>query len=209
MADETAVRAAIAAERSDLATVLAALTPDQWEAPSLCTGWRVREVVAHIAMAFRYSLPQVVVEMVKARGKFDTMADRAARRDAATLSTAELTAAIADNVNHPWKPPGGGFEGALSHDLIHGLDITVALGLGRRVPLDRLRMVVDSIKPRQVKFFGVDLDGVQLSADDTDWTYGSGEPVVGAVQDLLLVLCGRKLPAGHLRGAASARFTQP
>ena len=209
MADETAVRSAIADERRTLAAVLASLTPEQWEAPSLCAGWRVREVVAHITMAFRYSMPQVVLEMLRSRGKFDAMADRTARRDAARLSTAELIANIADSVDHAWKPPGGGYVGALSHDLIHGLDITVALGLDRRVPLERVRMVVGNLQPRQVKFFGVDLDGVQLRASDTAWTFGSGEPLVGSAQDLLLVLCGRKLPAGQLEGPASGRFSQP
>ena len=208
MADETAVRSAIADERRALASALATLTPEQWEAPSLCVGWRVRDVVAHVTMSFRYTLAQVVLEMLKSRGRFDAMADRTARRDAARMSTAELTASMAENVDHPWKPPGGGYVGALSHDLIHGLDITVALGLDRRVPLERVRMVVDNLQPRQVKFFGVDLDGVQLSASDTAWTFGSGAPLVGSAQDLLLVLCGRKLPTGQLEGAASGRFSQ-
>jgi uncharacterized protein (TIGR03083 family) len=36
------------AERGDLAEFLATLTPEQWEAASLCEGWRVRDVVAHV-----------------------------------------------------------------------------------------------------------------------------------------------------------------
>ncbi|MGW2847173.1 maleylpyruvate isomerase N-terminal domain-containing protein, partial [Streptomyces sp. NPDC001274] len=36
------VRAAIAAERRELAAVLDGLSAKQWEAPSLCGGWRVR-----------------------------------------------------------------------------------------------------------------------------------------------------------------------
>lgn len=35
-------------ERAELADLLATLGPDQWEAPSLCAGWRVRDVVAHM-----------------------------------------------------------------------------------------------------------------------------------------------------------------
>ena len=42
-----------------------------------------------------------------------------------------------------------------------------------------------------------------------DWTLGSGAPLTGAAADLLLVLCGRTLPAGRLAGEPSARFTQP
>jgi uncharacterized protein (TIGR03083 family) len=191
---------AIAAERSDLANVLASLPASAWEEPTLCAGWRVREVVAHLTMPFRYSVPRFVFELARSRGNFNRMADRCARRDA-TASPAELTAALRDNAGHPWKPPGGGLVGALTHDVIHGLDITVALGIDRKVPADRLAIVLDSITAAgSLKFFGTSLDGIQLRADDTGWSFGSGTPVTGAAQDLALVVCGRRLPPGRLSG---------
>jgi hypothetical protein len=42
------VRRLTADERADLAEFLATLSTQQWQAPTLCTRWRVREVVAHI-----------------------------------------------------------------------------------------------------------------------------------------------------------------
>lgn len=207
MADSD-IRDAIAAERHDLATILAGLPADAWDAPSLCAGWRVHEVVAHMTMPFRYSRAKVILELLKARGDFNRMADRCARRDAAKVSAGDLAASIMDNVRHPWKPPGGGYGGALSHDVIHGLDITVALGLDRVIPEDRLRIVLDGMTPKSVTFFGADLDGVELRADDIDFTYGSGTPLHGAAQHLLLVVCGRALPAGLIRGEASDRYTR-
>jgi hypothetical protein len=136
------------------------------------------------------------------------MSDRVARRDAGLLTVAELTAAVADNVHHPWKPPGGGYVGALTHDIVHGMDITVPLGIGRTVPADRLGKILPSLAtPKIGKFFGVKLSGIQLVASDIDWTFGAGSPVTGTAQDLALVLCGRKLPAGSLGGEQSARFT--
>jgi hypothetical protein len=128
------------------------------------------------------------------------MADRCARRDSAA-APAELTAALRDNAEHPWKPPGGGLVGALTHDVIHGLDITVALDIDRKVPADRLAIVLDSITAAgSLKFFGTSLTGIQLRADDTGWSLGSGTPVTGAAQDLALVVCGRRLPPGRLSG---------
>jgi hypothetical protein len=115
---------------------------------------------------------------------------------------------LVDNADHPWRPPGGGFAGALSHDVIHGLDITVPLGLDHQIPANRLRIVLGGLNKRGVKFFGVELAGIELRADDLDWTYGSGAPLVGNAQDLLLVICGRHLPPGRLRGEAAARFTK-
>jgi uncharacterized protein (TIGR03083 family) len=203
------IRDMIAAQRTELAELLAGLPGPRWDEPSLCAGWRVREVVAHITMPFRYGRGRFALELAKSRGRFNEMADRLARRDAFAMSSADLAAAVRSNTGHPWQPPGGGFTGALSHDLIHGLDITVPLGLGRPVPEDRLRLVLpDSLTGRAVRFFGVDLDGIELRAQDMEWTLGSGVPLTGAAADLLLVMCGRTLPPGRLAGEPAVRFTR-
>ncbi|MFF8610703.1 maleylpyruvate isomerase family mycothiol-dependent enzyme [Streptomyces sp. NPDC015346] len=200
-------RAWIAAERHELADLLDGLGDDQWDEPSLCAGWRVREVAAHMSMGFRLSLPATLGELARAQGNLHRMTDRVARRDAAVRSTAELAAFLREGAHHPWRPPIGGYTAALGHDVVHGLDITVALGLDRRVPKDRLRLLLDGIRPSGLRFFGADISGVRLCAEDLDWSYGSGSPVYGAAQDLLLLAFGRRLPNGWLRGEASGRFT--
>ncbi|MER7109974.1 maleylpyruvate isomerase N-terminal domain-containing protein [Streptomyces sp. NPDC000229] len=177
------ITSAIAAERREPAALLDALPVASWDAPTLCAGWRVREVAAHMSMGFLHSLPRTVVELVKARGSLHRMTNRCARRDAAAFS-----------------------EPALGHDVVHGLDITVALGLDRRVPEDLVRVVPESVTPRSARFFGARLDGVQLRADDLDWSFGTGSPLYGAAQDLLLVAFGRRLPPGRLRGEELGRF---
>jgi uncharacterized protein (TIGR03083 family) len=204
------IRDMIAAQRAELAEVLAGLPAPGWDEPTLCAGWRVREVVAHITMPFRFSGRRFALELAKSRGRFNEMADRVARRDAAAMSPGDLAGALRSNTGHPWKPPGGGYTGALAHDLIHGLDITVPLGLAGPVPEERLRLILPgSLTDKSVRFFGVDLDGIELRAQDMDWALGSGAPLTGTAADLLLVLSGRTLPAGRLAGEPSPRFTQP
>ncbi|MEV7624235.1 hypothetical protein [Actinoplanes sp. NPDC089786] len=166
----------------------------------------MREVVAHTTAPFRTGMMRTLGELVLARGDVNRMADRAARRDAGRMSAEELLAQVRDNVDHPWAPPGGGPHAALSHDVIHGLDITVGLGLARRPPVERVGLVLSGLRPRNVAFFGVDLTGVELRATDLDWRFGDGQPVDGTAQDLLLAVCGRRLPAGRLTGAAADRF---
>jgi uncharacterized protein (TIGR03083 family) len=206
-ATDTDTRRAVADEYQELAELLGGLPSPSWDRFSLCAGWRVREVIAHLTMPVRYTTPQFLIELAKARGKFNTMADRCARRDA-TGPPADLVAALRDARLHAWKPPGGGYQGALTHAVIHGLDVTIPLELGRRVPEDRMRIVVTGlIAPRSLRYFGVELSGIQLRADDSDWSHGSGVPLSGTAQDLALVLCGRRLPAGRLRGESAARFT--
>ncbi|AFU01441.1 maleylpyruvate isomerase family mycothiol-dependent enzyme [Nocardia brasiliensis] len=202
------VRRAIIDERAELAELLTGFDRAAWDAPTLCRGWRVREVVAHITVPFRLTGTRFAVEFVRAGGNFDRIAHRIARVDAAAMPSGELLKSLWDNVGHPWRPPGCGAVHALGHDIVHGLDITVALGLDRKVPHDRLRLVLDLINPRCIEFFGTDLTGVELRADDLDWSYGTGAVVTGNAQDLLLVACGRTLPARRLRGDLAARFTR-
>lgn len=207
--DQTRLTSMIAAERRDLAAELARLPAEAWDAPTLCAGWRVRDLVAHVTMPFRYSAGRFAFEMLRSRGRFHAMADRCARRDAAA-PPAELLAALRDNATHPWKPPGGGYVGALTHDVIHGLDALVPLGIDRRVPRDRLKVVLDSITaPAARKHFGTDLSGIELRASDMEWSFGSGQPLSGLAQDLALVLCGRKVPRGRLAGEPADRYSAP
>ncbi|MEU9038515.1 maleylpyruvate isomerase family mycothiol-dependent enzyme [Streptomyces sp. NPDC048352] len=205
----TPLAAATAAERRELADVLDSLTPAQWDAPSLCAGWSVREVAAHMSLGFRTSLAGFAAQLLRNRGNLHRMTDRAARRDAAAFTPHELAALLRENAHHPWKPPAGGPTAGLGHDVVHGLDITVALGHPRRVPEDRLRPLLDAVTPRGLRFFGADLTGVRLHADDLDWSYGSGAPVHGQAQDLLLVLFGRRLPAGRLHGGPEGSPVPP
>ncbi|MFF9869605.1 maleylpyruvate isomerase family mycothiol-dependent enzyme [Streptomyces sp. NPDC013953] len=143
------VRAWVTAERHELADLLDGPRDDQWDDPSLCAGWRVREVAAHMSMGFRRSLPATLGEPARARGNLHRMTDRVARRDAAVHFTAGLAAFLREGApHHPWTPPVGGYAAAFGHDVVHGLDTPVTLGLDRRVPKERLRVLLDGIRPK-------------------------------------------------------------
>lgn len=193
--DTDHITAETTAERRRLAGLLRDLDPQDWDRPSLCEGWRIREVVAHMTMPFRYGLPSFLVGMVRARGNFDAFADRAARRDTTDLSDTDLLTCLEDNVDTRWSPPGGGASGALAHDVIHGLDITEALGLPSAPPK---RIALAMGEPgsaqfaRQLKHFGVALAGRRLVAIDSDVVVGDGaQRHEMPTKDLLLVITGR------------------
>lgn len=57
-------------ERLSLADLLAGLTDDQWDAPSLCAGWRIKDVAAHVALAPQPPSPwTMLIEGVRAGGR--------------------------------------------------------------------------------------------------------------------------------------------
>ncbi|WP_028851796.1 maleylpyruvate isomerase family mycothiol-dependent enzyme [Thermocrispum municipale] len=187
------------AERQRLAGLLDHLTPQQWHHPSLCAGWRVCEVVAHMTMPFRTKPWRLLTGLLSAGFRFNKFADRDARATAAAMDQRELVQMLKDNITHPWRPPGGGAAGALSHDVIHGLDITEPLGLPAP-PTERIAMVLASGDDRQLRYFGVDLGGHTLVATDADIRVGKGaNQIEVSAKDLLLVVTGR-LPLERVAG---------
>ncbi len=185
------IRKETVAERARLADLLDGLTPAQWAAPSLCDGWRVREVVAHLTMPYRLSGPRFLLGLVRSGFRFNRFADRAARADTAALTDAQLLASLRDNIHTHWRPPGGGAIGALSHDVIHGLDFTQPLGLPA-VPPDRIRLVLEAAGEKNLAYFGVDLTGRRLIADDVDLSLGEGpQEIRMSAKEVLLTVTGR------------------
>ena len=191
-----------AARRRWLADVYDGLTPEQWATPSLCEGWTVAHVAAHVTMPFRYSPGRFALEMLRARGRFHVASERVAARDC-VLPQAELAAALRDNAEHPWKPPGAGWDAPLTHDVVHGLDVTRPLGIDDEVGAGPLRVVLDGLMaPRARKHFGVDARGVTLRATDVDWSWGpaDGHRLAGPAADLVLLLAGRRVDPDLFEG---------
>ncbi len=162
----------------------------------------VRDDRLHVATIDGRSLPAGPDESVLAgiaahHGDFNAFADELARQDTAQVSDADLLACLRSNIEHPWQPPIGGQAGALSHDVIHGLDITEPLGLPRP-PADRIRLVLGSASKLQQAFFGVDLTGRRLEATDTDLALGEGPEVIRLpAADVLLAVTGRSRAFGE------------
>jgi len=205
--DDAGLAGAIADEYRALADLLEASNLDVWDARSLCARWRTREVVAHMTMPARFSGPAFMTEMEAAGGDFTRLSDAVAARDGA-LPVDALLADLRSGALHGWEPPGGGLEGAFTHCVVHSLDIVEGVPLERRVPDERVSWLLGIVAgPGRPNLFGVDLDGVELRADDLEWTRGSGLTVTGPAQALALVACGRQLPPGRLGGAGAARFT--
>jgi uncharacterized protein (TIGR03083 family) len=178
-----------------LADLLASMPADTWDAPSLCEKWQVRHVVAHVTMPTRLTPAQFGAEMAAAGGDFTVLSDTVAARDA-SLPVADQLAALRSPLLHAWQPPGGA-AGALSHAVIHSLDVTVALDRPAVAPGEAVVAVLDQLTAADGALFGVDLTGVRLEAADTDWSWGSGDGVRADSGHLVALLSGRTLPDGR------------
>jgi uncharacterized protein (TIGR03083 family) len=202
--DDASLQPAVAAELLSLADLLDAASAAQWDTASLCAGWRVREVVAHMTMAARYQEEQFMAELERCGFDFTRLSNEIAARDA-RLPTDELITNLRSEVMQHWAPPGGGYHGALNHAVIHGLDVTVPLGAPRLAPDQTMRVILDDLTQGEVNGrFGIEIAGRRLQATDLDWSFGQGPVLRGPAADLALVLCGRSVPAGRIDGGPLA-----
>ena len=186
----------VAPTYAGLADLLASAPGETWDAPSLCEKWQVRHVVAHVTMPARLTPAQCGAEMAAAGGDFGVLSDTVAERDS-SLPFADQLDALRSTTLATWQPPGGGAAGALSHAVIHALDITVALDRPSVAPHEAVIAVLDQLTAANGALFGVDLAGVRLEASDTDWSWGKGDGMRADSGRLVALLSGRTLPDGR------------
>ena len=187
----------VASTYQGLADLLTATADDTWDAPSLCDKWLVRHVIAHVTMPVRLSPERFWTELAQAGGDFTTLSDTVATRDA-SLPAADLLDQLRSPELHAWQPPGGGAAGALSHAVIHSLDVTVALDRPPVAPAEAATAVLEQLTASGGTLFGVDLSEVRLEAIDADWSWGSGRLVRADSGCLVALLSGRTLPDGRM-----------
>jgi uncharacterized protein (TIGR03083 family) len=185
-----------------LADALAAQPADVADRPSLCEGWAVKNVVAHMTMAARYDPAAFMAELSAAGNDFETLSQTVARRDG-DLPFDRLLADLRSDTMAAWAPPGGGAMGALTHAVIHGLDVTSAVDLPRTADDEATRVVLDGLAGGVAEHFGTSSSGRHLRATDLDWQSGEGVTTEAPAADLILALAGRTRPDLDLRARAN------
>lgn len=178
-----------------LATTLEAMPEAAWDRASLCEGWRVREAVAHVTMPARYDAEAFAEEMRACEYDFDRFSNTVAARDGA-LPVDRLLAELRSEDLHRWQPPGGGVEGALTHVVVHSLDVTVPLGVPSAASEKAIGQVLEQLtRGGAHEHFGTDIEGRRFEATEVDWSFGSGQVERAPAAEILLRLAGRRVPA--------------
>lgn len=185
-------------ERADFADFLETLTPQQWDAPSLCQGWAVRDVVAHVISYDELGWWGTVRRF--ARGRF--VLGKA--NDIGVAESSRSPGELIDLLRTYQRPRGvtaarGGMI-ALLDGLIHQQDIRRPLGLPRQVPPDRVRAALRlSMQAPPIRAFAR-ARGLALVATDVGWSRGSGPEVRGPGEAVLMAVAGRGHAIGELSG---------
>ena len=192
----------IDSERAGLADLIEDLSPAEWTTPSLCAGWLVRDVAAHLSQAHMGAW-ETTVAAVRARGSFDRMIRDSALR-LGPLTPDECSRRIRAMIGSRRRAPLISPLEPLIDVLVHGQDIAVPLGRERPVPpvpaAAAARRAWDMGFPFRARRR---LAGLQLRATDSDLVLGTGAPVEGTTGDLLLLVTGRTATVHRLSGAGA------
>lgn len=204
----TSIDDLVGTERADLAAFLDTLAGPDWNEPSLCAGWRVRDVVSHILMPYEQSIPRFLLSLAGARFRFDTMADRWARSDPRTVD--QLVTSLRGTADVPFGVPGAPEAAPLSHLVIHAGDIYRALGQPHSAAPEAAAIILGELTGRRSqRSLGRGLlDGLHLAATDTDWSHGVGPSVIGPASALITTIAGRPAALSELSGDGVGTLSQ-
>lgn len=198
--DDTQMWQTIDSERAATADLLAGLTDVEWTYPSLCAGWTVREVAAHLSLAHRIGVGGALREFVKARGSFNRMIDQTARAEA-RRPTEELVAELRGAVGVHRLAPGQSLKNAMMDVMVHTQDMALPLGIERHMPIEAAVVSADDLWRIGFPFHARKrLAGYRLVATDADWSAGEGTEVSGPIEALLMLLAGRSATIPRLTG---------
>jgi uncharacterized protein (TIGR03083 family) len=193
------------AERADLHTFLTTLTPQQWDTPSLCSGWTVKDVVAHMISYEELGTMGLIKRFMKGR---IVRANEVGVDEFAALSPRELLEFLGNHLTPRGLTAGFGGMIALVDGTIHHQDIRRTLGQPRTIPADRLGRVLGLVPGNPRLGAGRRIRGLRLRATDIDWEDGRGPEVTGPGEALLMAMAGRPAAIADLAGPGLATLAE-
>ena len=192
----------IAQQRRAVADVLETLTPEEWGSPSLCEGWRIQEMAAHLTMPFRVGNPQFFLSVIGAGGSIPKVMNKFAQAHSSEPPS-QLIAYLRDNADSHFVPPTFPAVASLNEIVVHGFDVSIPTGRHVEVPEEVSRLVLDYLVSPKVGYVhstrGL-ANGVHLASTDSSWSWGTGPEVRGTNFGLIMLLARRPIGFEHVSG---------
>ena len=189
----------IHAERRALAADLQTMTGDQWDTPSLCSNWTVRDVLAHMTSAATLTPPSFFGKLISSGFSFDKVQESgvAAQRGSSPAETLAHFEGVVDSVKHP---PGPNTTW-LGEVIVHSEDIRRPLGIKHSYPTDAVVAVAHFYQGSNMLIGSKRrISGLTLHATDAEWSHGTGPEVAGPILSLVLAMTGRTVALDDLTG---------
>jgi uncharacterized protein (TIGR03083 family) len=202
MVSESEIYTWTSRNRSMIADVLASLDKADWDAPTLCSGWTVHHMAAHLVQPMLISFPRFFLAAMRYRGNTDRTVDHFTRR-LARIPAPRLIALLREHAADQVSPVRVGPMGPFAETCIHLRDMARPLGLTVDVPIEHWRTLMDYlVSPTAAPALcpADRLRGITMAATDTDWVSGRGPEVRGTIEALAMAATGRLAAVADLRG---------
>jgi uncharacterized protein (TIGR03083 family) len=194
-------------ERQDFADLIAGLSPDQWEQPSLCARWRVLDVIAHVLSYEELSRWGLVKRFAKG-GFVPNRINAVGVAEYATRSPEQLVALARASIRPRGITAGFGGMIALVDGMMHQQDIRRPLRIPRTIPPERLHAVLNYALTVPAVRGARRSRGVRLVATDLDWSDGSGPEVRGPAEAILMAMAARTDAVDDLTGPGKSTLAR-
>lgn len=203
-----AVWPAVHNERQTLIRELESLTPEQWTQPSLCPGWDVHDVVAHLVDSAKTTRLSFLRRLIAAKFDFDKANAGGIARERA--ATPEATLTEFRRIREATKTPPGALATRLVEAIVHGEDIRRPLGLSHSYPSESIEAALRYQLKTGISMGGGKerAAGFRLQASDSRFEHGSGSEVKGTSLALLMAVSGRPVGKGDFSGDGAAPFVR-
>jgi uncharacterized protein (TIGR03083 family) len=207
--DRDRVWQVIDTQRLSLAGLLEQLSDEEWRQPSLCDGWTVRDVAAHLTLQ-QVGAGAAIAMMIKYRGNTERAIHDSACERAAALPTERMIAEIRAMVGSRQHNFGVTYRETLIDILVHGQDIAIPLGRRHDMPPEAAATAASRVWtmrwpppfPAKRK-----MKGFRLTATDTPWFVGEGTEVQAPMSAILLLSAGRLGALPQLSGEGAPDLT--
>lgn len=199
----------IDAQRLRLADLLDDLSEHDWQQPSLCDGWTVRDVAAHLTLQ-QLGARAAIAMMLRYRGDTDRAIRECARQRAATLTTGQIIAAVRGMTGSRRHNFGVTYRETLIDILVHAQDIAIPLRRRHAMPPEAAATAVTRIwTMRWPPPFPASrtMQQFRITATDTAWSAGHGLQIQAPISAILLLSAGRLAALPQLAGDGAAELT--
>lgn len=199
----------IDAQRTSLADLLEDLSEQEWRHPSLCDGWTVRDVAAHLTLQ-QLGARAAIAMMARYRGDIDKAVRESACERAAALSPRQIIAAIRATTGSRRHNFGVTYRETLIDALVHAQDVAIPLGRSHPMPPEAAAAAATRIwtmhwpppfpASRAMRRF-------RVTATDIAWAAGHGPEVRAPISAILLLSAGRCTSRPDVTGDGAAELS--
>jgi uncharacterized protein (TIGR03083 family) len=202
--DDAEVWSAVDRRRRTIVDLLTGLAPGEWDSPSLCEGWTVRDVAGHLTMPL-LTMRQLTLLAIRHPGRTNHLIREGSIDLARRHDPGQLLHRLDLLVGRHRTFPGLTCRESLIDAVGHTFDMAIPLGREVHIPAVEVAEAADRVvsyggRGNAKVFRSLPLATFRLTATDHAWSTGAGAQVTGTMTDLFLLLTGRTVHIAQLHG---------